>query len=806
MFSNYIKIALRNLVKYKGYSFINIFGLATGIACCILIVLFVRHELRFDTFHENSDRLYQVVMSQKASSGASNFSAVLPANTAELIAPEFPGIEYASGYIRTGFRLKLGEDQFRVWVGETDPDFLKMFSFNLLAGDAESALNAPDKIVLTASVAQKIFKISPGQEADVLGKTLTVPGDDAQDFVVSAVVEDPSDISSISFEVLVSIKHYDSYGVSNNWAGPATIYLQLSEGQDAAALENSLAPFAKNLLGEKYADSPRLSSMGDFNEVVKFHLRPIEDIYLNDDTWTPYNHRGNAQASYILAAIAALVLGIACINFTTLSIGKSAARALEVGMRKVLGAHRGQVMRQFWGEALILSTFAMVLGGIMAWLFLPIFNELAEKSLAFSIFESWDIVLVLFGMMFLTGIFAGSYPAMVLSRFQPVSVFKGEARLKSRNRMTRLLVILQYTLSIVLIIVTVVISQQLTYMNNKPLGYEKDHLVIVNTPGETYSERYKERLRQLERVISAGGSDRSFTSGWQTRTIQDDDGEYVSNIRLIRVDPDYLETMDIPLLQGRNFEYGRPADVREGVIVNETFVKLLGWENPVSRQVKGLKTQDDMEFPTVIGVVKDFHIDKLHREIQPLVLHMNPDQHGIYKLFIRIQPGNVSETVDLLRDNWQATVPDVPFTYDFLDENLRKQYRSEQRWQRIVGYAAIFAIMISCLGLLGLASLAVSRRTKELGIRKVLGASSASLVGLLSKDFVILLVLANIVAWPVAYLAAQQWLQNFVYRIELGAWIFLLAGVLAILIALTTISIQAIRASLANPVDSLRYE
>ena len=607
MIQNYLKIAIRNLVKNKGYAFINIFGLATGIACCILILLFVRHEWQHDSFHEKGDRIYRLVMQQKGSDGNIYRNTLFPDNTAEALVDAFPSVVHASGYIQARIRIYHETESYRARIGEVDADFLKMFTYPLIAGDPATALSQPDNIVISKSFAEKMFGETKNDYAAIIGKVVSLRGNETKDYIITAVMEDVPLLSSFRFEVLIPLEHYNFYGVSNNWAGAKTVYLEVEPGADLSAIDAAMPSFLETLLGEKFRNSERLTGLGEMTDVLKLTLQPLSDIYLNNEIATHYHDSGNAFASYVLAIIAFLVLVIACINFTTLSIGKSSRRALEVGMRKALGAVRTQVMAQFWGEALLLSLISMVLGFLLAKLALPMFNNLAEKQLSLGLLEGGDVFLLLFGMMLLTGLIAGSYPALVLSRFQPTSVFKGEVGLGKPNRLTRTLVVFQYTLSIALMIVTALMSQQLTYMLGKDLGYNHEQLVLVFTPDQTHNERLKTQLLQHEQVISAGASDRSFTSGWQTRGIKNDAGEWLS-IRQIRIDPDYLAALEISLLEGRNFSYERPADIKNSVIVNETFVKTLGWDKPIGQQLKDLQWGEEGASPTVIGVAKDVEI------------------------------------------------------------------------------------------------------------------------------------------------------------------------------------------------------
>ncbi|MCI0692146.1 ABC transporter permease [candidate division KSB1 bacterium] len=804
MLKNYFKIALRNLWKEKLYASINIIGLAIGIACCILIAAGVLRELSYDDFHANGDTIFRLVLAEKQASGETSRNTLFPATLPPAIAKEFAGVKHASGYIGVQSRIVHEGESFSGRQAEVNPAFLSMFTFPLAAGDVATALNEPNDMVLTKTFAQKIFGVREGSYSEVVGKIVSLAGQ--EDFKITGVLEDVPRNLSLNFDFLIPLGDGPKFGGNSNWAGFTTVYLQLHEAEAAAELVKLLPPFVERQLGEKFRNDEELTSLGSFNEVITPQLQPLRDIYLNDEIRSNYNQTGSAVTLYSMSAIAVLILAIACFNFVTLSVGRSSGRATEVGIRKVLGAQRSQVAVQFWGETILLSLFALVLGMALAEMILPAFRMmLGMDDYAVSYTQSWGMPLSIFLIVVVTGVIAGAYPSVVLSRFQPVNVLKGRLGLAGRGRLTRWLVVLQNGLCVVLLIVTGVMSQQLTYFQNKDLGFDKEQVLVVSAFGETNSERYKQKLTQLAGVISAGASDRSFTSGWQTAGVKDKKGEWIT-VRFIRIDPDYLATLHLDLIAGRNFSYDRPVDVKESVIVNETLVKAFGWEDPIGKQLPDLQTDTSKAAPAIIGVVKDFHIDRLHRELQPLVLHMNPDRHGIYSLFVRLQPGEIPETLRRMEAAWRENTPEYPFNYSFLDDNLNRQYEKERVWRKILAWSSVLTIVIASMGLLGLALHAVNRRMKEIGIRKVLGASAASLVANLSKDFVKLMLLANLLGWPLAYLAAGKWLENFAYRIDLTVWVFLAAGALSLVIALLTISFRTLAAALSNPVDSLRYE
>lgn len=804
MLKNYLKIAIRNLWKEKLYAFINIFGLSIGVACCILIAAGVLRELSFDDFHLNQDKIYRLVLAEKQGDGALERNTLFPATLPPALPKEFAGVQQASGFISVGSRIVYEGESYSGQQAEVNPSFLSMFTFPLLAGDPSTALNEPNNMLLTKTLAQKIFGVQAGNEAEVIGKIVSLAGQ--EDYKITGVLEDVPRNSSLPFDFIIPLGDGPKFGGNSNWAGFATVFLQLPDAKAAETLQQLLLPFLERHLGEKYRKNEELSGLGSFAEVLTPQLQPLRDIYLNDEIKSNYNRRGSAVTLYSMSAIAALILAIACFNFVTLSVGRSSGRATEVGMRKVLGAYRRQVAVQFWGETILLSLIALTLGIALAELILPTFTTMiGVEHYAIPYTQNWGMPLSLLLIVIVTGVIAGAYPSIVLSRFQPVNVLKGQLGLASRSRLTRWLVVLQNGLCVALLIVTGVMSQQITYLQNKELGFDKEQVVVVSAFGETNSERYKKRLAQLEGVISAGGSDRSFTSGWQTGGVKNELGEWVT-VRFIRIDPNYLETLRINLVAGRNFSYDRPVDVKESVIINESMANTFGWDNPIGRQLPDLQTDSTKAAPTIIGVVKDFHIDRLHRELQPLVLHMNPDRHGIYSLFVRIAPGDVPATLSRMEAAWKEMFPDFPYLYAFLDDNLNRQYEGERVWRKILAWSSVLTIVIASMGLLGLALLAVNRRTKEIGIRKVLGASVPSIAASLSGDFVKLMLLANVLGWPLAYLTVSKWLENFAYRIDLSSWVFLAAGALSLAIALFTISFRAISAALANPAEALRYE
>ncbi len=807
MFSNYFKIAIRNLLKQKIFSLINVFGLAIGITCCLLIFLFVQYEWQHDKFHENIDSIYRVLVKETGSDGAINYSGYHPTRIAEGMEEAFPAVLHASNFIRSNAAVYIDNQPFGETIALVNAPFLEMFTFPLLAGNPETALQAPDQAVISESAARRFF----GEEKEIsemIGETLLFNKNrqSSQTFILSGVFQDPPKTSSLVFDILIPIENHRNYPESDDWGGIASLYIQLSNPDAVSELQAAFPSFVNTQYQDRANNFRDYGRVVDNDEGFQLELQPLSEVYMGRSIRSSYERRSKAVYSYILGGIALLVLFIACINFMTLSIGGSANRAMEVGMRKVMGAKRFQLIKQFWGETLLLALLALALGISLAELCLPVFNDMAGKELNIDYLGNAGFLLVLVFLLGITGIIAGSYPALILSGFSPTRVFRGGAGSRGKNRLTRALVVLQYTLSIILLIGTILISQQLQYMRSKDLGYTKDQILVVNLSGDdtqSLSDRFKTELRANPQVADAASADRAFTRGSSTIGFQDANG-ILRYARRIRIDQDYLRTLDISLHQGRNFDKDISSDPEHSIIVNESLVKAFGLEDPVGKPLTGWA--DGGEDPIIIGIVKDYHFDSLHDNIQPLVLTMNPNGNPLNYTMVKIHPDNIPATVEEIKAAWAVAAPNSAFRFYFLDEELAGQYNQEERWQTILGYSTGFALLISCLGLFGLSSLAVSRRIKEIGIRRVLGASAGNVIMLLSSDFIRLLVIANLVAWPLAWFGMEQWLNNFAYRIDISLGVFIFAGSLTILAAFLTISYQAIKAALANPVDALHYE
>ena len=624
MFRNYMIVAVRHLLRQKLYAFINVFGLAVGLACCILIFLYVRHEWQYDAFHENADRIYRVIVRETRPDGSVGYSTLHPVSLAASLKEEFPGIERASGFIRSRTQVSREKKFFRESFGMVEPDFLEMFSFPLLAGDPSTALQRLDGAVISETVARKLFGNLDGGYAAALGKPLFLGG---KPFAVTGVMRDVPETSSLKFSLLIPIEYHGNYGINTDEIdGKSSVYVQVTEGQDADALAAAFPPFAEKYLGRRIRGFKSYGRVRNTEDGFLLRLQPLRDVYLNNEVRrNSYEAGGNVVYSYVLSGLALLVLAIAGINYMTLAVGRSVKRAREVGMRKAMGAHRAQLMGQFWGEALLLSLIALAMAVALAEMFLPVFSGLARKNLSIPYLDGWGTALVLSGMVFIVGLAAGSYPALVLPGLQTVDVLKGQLRIGGRNAGSRALVVGQYAMSISLMIGAAMMFRQLNYVRDKDLGYREEQVVIVRgmvSNADAVCARYKAEIAKSPGVVSATISDRAFTTGYNVVPMEKVNGDRL-NVRVIQIDRDYLETLDIRLVAGRNIPPASSSDSTSYALANEKLAGMLDWGETVGKTLRNPAWRNLGE-PTIIGVVGDFHFDSMRKEIQPLLLHDDP--------------------------------------------------------------------------------------------------------------------------------------------------------------------------------------
>lgn len=787
MFRNYLIVAYRSLVRFKVYSAINIVGLAIGIAFSILAVLYVRHEWSFDAFHERAERIYRVY-SRGEAGGGNVAMATMPGPLGPALAEAFPAQMQRVVRIHTRSRTFRYEDRsFRHRIAFVDPGFRDVFTFPMLKGDPETALDRQDAIVVTEKMARRFF----GGE-DPIGKTISFTRDsEVRQALVTGILEDIPATSSIQFDCLQPYENVE--GALNTWnmVSNTSIYVLLQDQVDVAGLEGLFPRFVKwswPIMGEK--------------EEMK--LQPLTDVHFSPDVRG--SEPGTDRAySYILLCVAVLTLFIASVNFTTLALGRSPSRTREVGIRKVVGAHKPQVIARFLSESILLSLIALVVGLVLAEVLMPLFNSLMDRELSLVANLDGSAFAALIALTVAVGLIAGSYPALVLSGFMPIHVLTGRLRIAGAGFFGRFLLVFQIATSAALVICALIVTFQLDHLRTRPLGFDSEHLIAVGQLGKLRDlqnngvETYRDALLSHHAILGVTGMFHLMDNRQQSRGGVAYDGIDLKGVEIFFVDYDFVPTLDIELIEGRNYSRDLGTDVAASVIINETLARQMGPGSPIG---KTLKFFNEM---TVIGVVRDFHFRSLHYKIGPALLKCEPD-YQFSRMLVRVHAEDIPGTLAYIKDRWEAVTQSPGFHYSFLDESIDRQYRTEERLHRIVGYGTLFAVFIACLGAFGLTAFAVTRRTKEIGIRKISGASVTDIVSLLSRGFVLLVGVANVIAWPVAWWAMDRWLRDFAYRIDPGGGTFVLGGMLTLAVVLLTVSTRTIRAARANPVDALRYE
>lgn len=800
MFRNYLKLAVRNMKRHKSHSVINIFGLSMGLACTILIFLFVKDELSYDRFHENLNSIYRPMIRFHNPDGSVRWQGgAVHVPHGPALKEYFPEVKRYIRVFPQEFIVKIGNLLEEQEITMVDAEFFEMFSFPLVQGHAASVLSDYSSIVLSASFARKYFG-----SMDPVGKTMTlISGDYRNDFVVSGVAENPPPNSTVTFNLLINFESFrlfggtdrltDWYRLKMSWK----TYIQLFDGKTAEAVEERYPEFAKKYYAANFEHEiyKQFENSPENIDPISFGLQRMRDIHFDPGA----TENVSLLPVYILGGIAFIILFIAGINFVTLSIGNASKRFIELGIRKVVGAERRQLMQQYWSESVVLTGLSFVIGMGLACLFLPAFNRVTMKSLhASAVFSPLNVgVLILITLVL--GLGVGSYPAMVLSRFHPVDIFRGKMKISGKNFFTRFLVILQFALSIFLIISTIVLGRQINFMVNQDLGFNKDNIVIVNNIDGKIYDRLKNRLSNISGIKGITGALASL-DGKDSYYLQFKyrDKEYES-VWFNRIDENYFKTLEIGFLEGRNFSLEMQTDPYS-VIVNETLIKRFEITDPIGQRIE----LDGTFFP-IIGIVNDYHTYRKGIEIKP-ALHIFSPSHRFGLMMIRMSSSEISRILADIQSAWKELQIDKPFSFSFLDEVIGAQYLKEKRWNRIVGYSSVLAVLVACLGVFGLTSITISRRTKEIGIRKVHGASDLSVLILLSRESAGWVLMANLIAWPVSAYAMHKWLQNFAYKISLSPIVFLVAALSMLLVVLLTTCIQTWKAARSSPVRALRYE
>jgi len=803
MLKNYLKIALRNIIKHKGISFINIVGLAIGISCSVLILLFVTNELSYDKFHKKADRIYRLAV--RASIGDTKINQTYSSSqTFRMLIEDFPEIETGVKFLNLGSTPVMPDEKtfYESKFFAVDSTFYDVFSVPLIHGNPVTVLKDPNTMVLSKNTSLKYFG-----DINVVGKVIKVDFSSYGGIVafkITGVSENVPDNSHFHYDLLVSSASFPTFINNTGWSSNNFVtYLLLQEGTSQEWFDEKLKEFTRKHMGGERFDE--WVAQGNYWE---YFLQPITEIHLNSDLNGEFEANGNKTYVYIFFVISIIILLIACINFMNLSTAKSSLRAKEVGLRKVVGSSRKKLIHQFLSEAVLLSFISLALGIIIVEILLPVYRNLIGRQLDIHYFDNFVVIPSLLALGLIVGVISGSYPAFFLSSFKPISVLRGNTGSSRGSSLLRnILVVFQFAISIFLIIGTLVIYQQLKLFQNIKLGFNKEQVLVVRNPGALGNNvtPFKEVLYNYRNVIDVSGSNtlpgRSFSNiGFGAEGV-----EKSFTLNLCVCDYDFLNTLKLEMAQGRFFSREFSTD-SHAAILNEKAVKLLGWENPIGKKINNW-SRNRGNF-TVVGVIKDYHYESLHQEIRPQALFLSGGYYQNIESFIsvRLNTENISETVKYVGSTWNDFAPEKPFEYSFLDEDYDNLYVNEKQTRKLFTIFSFFAIFIACLGLFGLASFSADQRTKEIGIRKVLGASVPRIVNILNKNFIKWVLIANLIAWPAAWFIMNSWLQNFAYRINLSWWMFILAAALALLIALITVSFQTVKAALKNPIDSLRYE
>jgi putative ABC transport system permease protein len=814
MIKNYFKVAFRNLWKNKGYSAINIFGLAVGLASCLLITLYVTDELSYDKHFNNAERIYRINSDIRFGGGDLHITQTSDM-MGELLKKDYPEVEeYTRIYTNDGSKLlKKGNNYITEdRVANADSTFFDVFQLPAIDGDLRTALNQPNTVVVTESAAKKYFS-----STDVLGKTIEVKEDSSNSaYKITAVIKDIPKETHFNFEFLFSMKNVNyQWGqiTSHNF----NTYLRLKPGTDHRNFEKKFDQYAEKYVVPYAKQFIKINSMDDLRKAgnsLSYTMLPLTDIHLRSDFTFEITPSGNIQSVYIFSAVALFILVLACINFMNLSTARSAKRAKEVGIRKVLGTERKTLIVQFLVESTITAAISLIIAIGIAYLVLPLFNDVAAKSLSVNDLLGIHILPFLILLPFVVGLLAGSYPALFLSRFGPIVVLKGNMNTGfKKSNLRNALVVFQFATSIMLIIGTIIVYSQLNFIQTKKLGFNKDQVLVIEGAyalGKNI-QAFKNDVLSMQGVSSgtissylpvtnSSRSDNTYSKGAVMDT------ENGIDMQTWRIDYDYIKTMGMEIVKGRNFskDYGSDSSA---IIITETTAKLLGYDDAIGKTIYSPNgnpgVAQGLRQLQIIGVVKDFHYESLKKRSGPLCFLLG---NSIGLASFKVAAANTKDLIPNIESKWRTLAPGMPFSYRFMSESFNEMYRTEQRAGTIAIVFAILAILIACLGLFGLVTYMAEQRTKEIGIRKVLGASVGNVVTMLSKDFLLLVAIASIVAFPVAWWAMHKWLQDFEYRISISAWVFVTAGLAALLIALITVSFQAIKAAIANPVKSLRTE
>ncbi|MCX6214310.1 ABC transporter permease [Spirosoma sp.] len=805
MFRNYLKVALRTLWKHRTHTLINVVGLSVAFGTCVLLFLTATFELSYDTFHTDVDRIFRLNFLSTNRDGTTDRGSTMPYPISPALKAEFPEIEGATRWFDRSASVRRNNQTYTKDVRMADADFLHMFSFPLKKGNPETVMSGLSDIVISERMANDIF----GKE-DPVGKPLQLRMNGAwQAFTVTGVVSNPPKKSTFDFDAIIRSDNAGDYQeFKSRWDhGNHDVYVQVKAGTDAQTLQRRTQAFmdkyfAKDIKERQEQGYPK-NELGFQRSLL---LQPMRDVHF--DTGTTYSGGISRTYVYTLLLIGLFILAIACINFINLTIAQSLSRAREVGVRKSLGAQRAQLFGQIWGETLLLCFGALIIGLGLAYAVLPTFNRLFRSYLTLDNFLTPTVLLVTALCFLLITLIAGGYPSWFVTRFNAVEVLKGRVKVSKPGVLRNSLIITQFTIACLLIVCTIIVRQQITYLQQRPMGMDKEQVISVPVGGELNGnvalKAMRDRLANQPNISAVSGSGVNIGAGLDGSSSRMmfgfQYGKRDVTCDWLRIDTDYLKTMGIKLLKGRDFSQAFSTDSSSAVLITQSMAKALGEANPIGKFIK-----PDNKSYQIVGVVSDFNLYSLHEEAKPITLQMESSA-PIQYILVRVNPQNLTGAMETIKSAWKSIAPKQEFIGSFLDENTERWYRKEQRLSTIFSTAAGIAILLSCMGLFSIALLTIEQRTKEIGVRKVLGASVASIVTLLTKDFLKLVFAAILIASPLAWWAMDNWLQDFAYKIDIAWWVFAVAGLLAVVIALLTVSYQSVKAALMNPVKSLKTE
>lgn len=811
MFKNYLKVAWRNLVKNKAFSFINIVGLATGLTCFILITLYVSDELSYDRYNEKADRIYRI-NSFIRMGGSETRLAVTADPMGAVLKKDFPQVEeFVRFYNSNGSKsIKLGNEYINEpKVVHADSTLFRVFTLPALEGDTKNALNDPNTVVVTERGARKYFGTT-----DVIGKTVETNENGSTLYKVTAVIKDVPHNSHFDFDLFFSMDNVN-YGFGNFLSHNFQTYILLKDGVAASDVEKQFPKYIEKYVLPQAKAVMQINSLDEFRKSgnnLEYSLIPLTKIHLYSDYFPELGVNSDIKYVYIFSAVAVFILLLACINFINLSTARSMNRSREVGIRKVLGTTKSKLVLQFLSESALTVVIAMLLAIVVSWQILPFFNNLSAKELSPGMLFSGKMIALLVILPVVVSLIAGSYPSLFLSSFNPITVLKGKLGTGSHKSYLRSgLVVFQFFTSIVLIFATITVYRQLNYIKNRKLGFNKEQVMVIDGTGVlgNGSTAFKNEVSKIPGVINASfagflpvsGSARSDNT-WSKEAVLNTSNTF--NMQTWNIDENYIPTLGMEMKTGRNFSKSFGAD-SSAVIINETTASMLGYKDPIGKRIYALidNLTNEVKSYEIIGIVSNFNFESMRQRIGPLCMVLGRNS---WATAVRVKPGNAEAVAAGIESKWKSLATGTPFSYHFLDESFNNMYRAEQQVGHLAITFAALAIIIACLGLFGLATYMAEQRTKEIGVRKVLGASVNNIVLMLSRDFLILVVIASIIAFPVSWWAMHSWLQDFEYRVNVGWWIFIASGLIALIIALGTVSFEAIKAALANPVKSLRTE